>query len=93
MSKAARPSRRKAAPRKPARRRPGARVAARPPAPRPAVGTLHLRSLGSPVEITYRHADGRLMRHRFGRAARLAYTLDGSAIVVTGATVKPFIEG
>jgi hypothetical protein len=52
-----------------------------------------LSMLGEAKSIVYRHADGRLMHHKFGKAVRLGYTADGNALVISPVQVKPFIEG
>lgn len=56
-------------------------------------GAVRLFMLGDAKSITYRHADGRLMKHTFRAGVRLGYTEDGKALVIEGAAVKPFIEG
>jgi hypothetical protein len=60
--------------------------------PRKASPKIKASYLGHPHEIVYRHRDGTLRRHKFGQKCQLGFT-PGGLLVVTGCSVKPFIEG
>jgi hypothetical protein len=56
-------------------------------------GGVQVFRLGRPISITYHHTKGGTYSHKFHAGARLLATPDGKNLIISGVSLKSFIEG